>query len=142
MSSESFLDRWKDGKKIFAIIMVVNISAILIALFLPFSSIDISKDTALFAALGIIIIVCLVGFLAFFNRLSNSPDFTKGEIRKTFAITIIMIYLLILSLVLTNQIDFFPLTPDGTELTKQGEFNQNLLENFSHVVIINRKRIE
>jgi len=133
--TESFSDRWKDGKKIFVIIMVVNISAILLALFLPLKLVDISKETAIFAAFGIIIIVCLVGFLAFFNRLSNSPDFTKGEMRKTFAITIIMIYLLTISLVLTDQIDFFPTTDDGEKLTEQGEFNKDLLENFSYVVI-------
>ena len=144
-STESYLDRWKDGKKIFAIVLSVNIAAILLAVFLPVESCDtdstypcITKDTALFAALGIIVVVSLIGFLSFFNRLSHSPDLTKGEMRKTFAISIIMLYLLILSLVLTNQIDLFPLDPENpndVKLTKQAEFNQELLENFSYVVM-------
>lgn len=134
-NDNSYIEKWNVAKYIFVIILVINVGVLILALAASSLSPSITKETAIFVALGVIVVVSLIGFLAFFNRLSNSPDFTKGEMRKTFAITIIMIYLLILSLVLTNQIDFFPTSQDGEELTEQGEFNKDLLENFSYVVI-------
>lgn len=81
----------------------------------------ITSNHAIFAALGVIVVVNLVGFLAFFNRMSHSSDLTKGEMRKTFAITIIMIYLLVLSLIITGHI--------------QWQENTKLFENFTYVMI-------
>ena len=81
----------------------------------------IQKNPAVFVALGVITVVNLVGFLAFFNRMSTSPDLTKGEMRKTFSITIIMIYLLVLSLTITGHIHW--------------DADKKLFENFTYVVI-------
>ena len=79
-SNESYLYRWKAAKSIFAAIMIINIGVIVIALALsnvaselPASTntLDtpklIDQKTAIFASLGIIIIVDLVGFVAIFK---------------------------------------------------------------------------
>ena len=146
MTSESFVDKWKEGRKIFAIILIVDLAAISIAVFLPAEYFTITpvencsnitelidgaeesnqcstinQNPAIFTALAIIIIVSLVGFLAFFNRMSHSSDLTKGEMRKTFAITIIMIYLLVMALIVTGHIEW--------------NENNKLVENFTYVVI-------
>ena len=149
VSSESFATKWKDGKAIFIIILIINVSVILAAAFLPATGIEhfqfdgvvdcpdtdsagdgnpedskcnlIQKNPAVFVALGVITVVNLVGFLAFFNRMSTSPDLTKGEMRKTFSITIIMIYLLVLSLTITGHIHW--------------DADKKLFENFTYVVI-------
>ncbi len=101
--------------------MIVNILAILLSVAIPALVDSISQDIAIFGALGTITVVTIVGFLAAFNRLSAEPNVTKGEMRKSFAITIIMIYLLVLSL---NMTDLISLPEDST-----------IFENFSTVVI-------
>ncbi|QMU54965.1 MAG: hypothetical protein GKS07_08795 [Nitrosopumilus sp.] len=137
------------GGKIFAIILIINVSAILASAILPVASDNfgmselilcpegstdstdnsatpdvcskIYPNSPVFVALGIIIVVNMVGFLAFFNRMSQSPDLTKGEMRKTFAVAIITLYLLVVALTVTEHI-----------IWKE---NSELLTNFTYVVI-------
>ncbi|MBA4718825.1 MAG: hypothetical protein HRO68_06945 [Nitrosopumilus sp.] len=105
MASESFIDRWNVGKKIFTILLIINVCAIIATVSLPVvlpdqfkiselipclenvtsDSADINEcakllpNPAIFVALGIIVVVNMIGFLAFFNHMSNSPDLTKGK---------------------------------------------------------------
>ena len=152
MTSESFVEKWNAGKKIFAVILIINVSAILASAILPMASdnfvvselipcpediievmeptkdsttpdtcLNMYSNSSVFVALGIIVVVNMVGFLAFFNRMSHSPDLTKGEMRKTFAVTIITLYLLVVALTVTEHISW--------------NDNPKLFENFTYVVI-------
>ncbi len=120
MVAETFEHRWKAANWILLTVILVDVSALVIGVVFQILRND---PLPLVAGLGVIVIVTILGTLMGFNRLSESPDLTKGEMRKSIAITIIILYLLVIILAITTQ------------LALENEQEKLVIDNFSNVVI-------
>ena len=120
MVTEAFEHRWKAANWILLMVIFVDVSAIVIGVIFQML---LNDPLPLVAGLGVIVIVTILGTLMGFNRLSESPDLTKGEMRKSIAITIIILYLLVIILAITTQ------------LSLENDQEKLVIDNFSNVVI-------